>query len=200
MFHPLYNEDGRISYFRLSCLIIVTVSMFSYGVITLSRDEAPLISENMPEPAPAAEAVLQEPEIDPLALALDELAEGSGFLSACGLLNQGFEGCDYSFSPQVLEFFEPGLEVSDDGYALELHSRDRRHCSVLRVMNGVFESFDERGQPASGCIPPSYARMNLDLAGHDFDQLVGQDAPSGIKPLFTQTADVSVLTSNKDQL
>ena len=40
MFHPIYNNDGRVSVFRLLCLVVIALCMGIYGFLLLNKESA----------------------------------------------------------------------------------------------------------------------------------------------------------------
>ena len=89
MFHPIYNADGSLSPFRLTCLGVFVVCLLAYAVTVLIASSDNSKGKGQEESVSA--------EIDAAALklrseALSDLADGYAFLKACNSINNGFSG------------------------------------------------------------------------------------------------------------
>ncbi len=188
MFHPIYNLNGRISIFRLICLLIIAVCMLLYGVLLLAESNNSINSNIDGDDLAKKENVQIKNNTDSLTEVIFELQNASAYLSSCGILNQGFEGCDINFSKKVSEKFLISVDLAEDGYSLELKSKNTQHCALILVMNDEFKAYDEHGKIAKDCLN-ALSTNKTKLAGHDYETLQGQPAPSGIAPIFTQTAE-----------
>lgn len=194
MFHPLYNANGRISVTRVICLVIIALCMAAYGILMLS--ESPKAkSENASLNRKVLFSKEDNKELDlnnkvvPLESAVEALSDGTHYLASCGLLNRGYVGCEYSFSENILSSYIPKVFISDEGYSLELKSKDDLHCNLLMVVNGVFSAFNAQGQVVLDCAPNVFD--NLEFASKDYTMTKGDPAPSGLDPL-KHTAEVIV--------
>lgn len=188
MFHPIYNLNGRISIFRLICLLIIAACMLAYGVLLLTgANERTNLNIDSDELA-KSENIQVRNKTDSLTEVISELQNASYYLSSCGILNQGFEGCDINFSKNISEKFFISVDLAEDGYSLELKSKNTQHCALILVMNDEFKAYDEHGKIAADCLSALSTNKNK-LAGHDYETLQGQPAPSGFSPIFTQTAE-----------
>ena len=188
MFHPIYNPNGRISIFRLICLLIIAVCMLLYGVLLLAEPNGSINSDIDGDGLAKSENIQVKNKTDSLAEVIFELQNASSYLSSCGILNQGFEGCDINFSKNISEKFLISIDLADDGYSLELKSKNTQHCALILVMNDEFKVYDEHGKIAADCLS-TLSTNKAKLVGHDYETLQGQPAPSGFDPIFTQTAE-----------
>lgn len=188
MFHPIYNLNGRISIFRLICLVIIAACMLLYGILLLVEpNESANLNVDSDDLAQEENAQIQN-KSDSLAEVISELQNASAYLSSCGILNQGFEGCDINFSKNISDKFLISVDLAEDGYSLELKSKNAQHCSLILVMNDEFRAYDEHGKTAEDCLN-TLNTNKVKLAGHDYESMQGQPAPSGFAPIFTQTAE-----------
>lgn len=189
MFHPIYNANGRISIFRLVCLVIIAACMLVYGFLLLVEP-----NKSIDQKADRDELVqngnnqVQEKDQDPLTEVIFELQNVASYLSSCGIINQGFEGCEIDFSKNISDKFLTFIDLAEDGYSLELKSKTTQHCSLILVMNDEFRAYDENGKFATDCLNVLDTNKAKSIA-HDYETMQGQPAPSGFAPVFTQTAD-----------
>lgn len=189
MFHPMYNADGSLSKFRTACLIIIAICMASAGVMQLLHNDSNDVKEaSTVEVDESVNAQKTAPMQGLLAEAVVELQNTASYLSSCGLLNQGFEGCEVSFSKTISDNFFTKSELAEDGYSLELKAKKTQHCALLRVVNDEYFAFDEQGQAASDCLQALNIIKTKSVA-HDYDVTQGQPAPSGFVPVLSQTAE-----------
>ncbi len=187
MFHPIYNNDGRVSVFRLLCLVVIALCMGIYGFLLLNKESANSASLSDVKDN-KSETLAKDNSDNNLDSALKEFASSASFLSSCGILNQGFEGCDITFSNKVLATFNTRQDIADDGYVLEISAKKPQHCAVFKAVNDEFFAFDDQGKAADDCLNLLKAQK-ANLISHDYERLQGQPAPSGFVPLFTQTAE-----------
>ena len=192
MFHPLYNANGSISVIRVICLVIIALCMATYGVLMLFNNSEELakkvdLAENNVDLREGIKELDLNNKDASLESAVKALSEGTHYLASCGLLNRGFVGCEYSFSENILKAYNPKVSISDEGYSLELKSKDDLHCNLLKVVDGAFSAFDVKGIPVLDCAKDVFD--NLEFANEDYTMSEGDPAPSGLDPL-KHTAEI----------
>ena len=134
------------------------------------------------------------------ALAVSELYEGMEFFRACGTINQGFEGCNFTFSDKVLRSFISTVDAADDGFYLRLKAKGEQLNDLCVEFaadssgNGV-RAFDRQGDERQDCLlePESLAFGDIHRIT---DDLNGNPAPSGKAPVLTEVARHEIKSGN----
>lgn len=177
-FDPVRNEDGSLSFFRIGCLGVAALCMFSYAMLMLGcasthddslrdagsadLDDSAMIEEEKPDDSAALRV-----------LAVDELKAAESYYRDCGALNKGFEGCVFKFSPDLLARYEMSETAADDGFAVSMRLKDPAQdpkCTLLKTdSSGLHEAFDSEGKENLECWPAEHAAAsgdNVTLEAH----------------------------------
>lgn len=202
-FHPIFNEDGTVSLFRVSCLAVLALSVLAYFLLRphdggTAETLAAAGQDNVGELAQAQEI----DDYDPLLvrqMAIAELNDGAEFFKACGNINFGFEGCNYQFSDQLLSFYIPQVEAADDGFTITLTAKGRQRlddCVKFTVDSiGTFVALDNQDRVTDKCtgqVAASHAVHRIT------DDLQGQPAPSGADKVVTSVASSTQNTGRQN--
>lgn len=207
LFHPVFNEDGSVSLFRVTCLVVLALSMVACAVLKqdAGRDSAAVkndpatVAQNLS--SEALEELPPEVRLETVrALAVSELYEGMEFFRACGTINQGFEGCNFTFSDKVLRSFISTVDAADDGFYLRLKAKGEQLNDLCVEFaadssgNGV-RAFDRQGDERQDCLlePGSLAFGDIHRIT---DDLNGNPAPSGKAPVLTEVARHEIKSGN----
>ncbi len=209
LFHPVFNQDGTVSLFRVSCLLVALLSFIALAILKFQESEGGALSaneESVTESKASSFSLFKEQEdpkeviLENRKLALTELEEASEFFRTCGLLNQGFEGCAYTFSDKVLGSFIPKVEAFDDGFSLSLFAKGAQLndlCPTLEVtsQSGLL-AFDSQGKLTESCL---LKKQNVQISSlrRSTDELHGNPAPSGRKKILTQVADHTKVSQDR---
>lgn len=214
-FHPLYNEDGSLSKFRAVCLVIIALCMIAYAVLSnkssaatagevsadaptaaVNADGSETLSANTLKQAEKGIKAMfsDEDEKQQLLLqhrtaALTELEDGAQFLSSCGNINAGFEGCRFEFSDKVLKFYDARVEAADDGFSIVLKAKGEQLedlCVEYGINSqGTVYACDKQGNKQMSCLPESLKVQKFSAVHRLTDDILPNPAPSGAQPIIT---------------
>ncbi len=210
-FHPLYNEDGSVSWFRAGCLLLLAVCMIAYALLSADSDEAgdsaaggtEILSDNSSASGTDGSRGLQslfgsgESSHRSIILAhrrnaLDELENGAGFLSSCGDINAGFIGCHFEFSDQVLQFYDASIDAADDGFSIVLRAKGGQLddlCVEYGINSeGTVYALNKEGHRDMSCLPDHLKNRKTAALHRLTDDVQPNQAPSGARPLITNSA------------
>ncbi len=199
-FHPILNEDGRISIIRVCCIVVVILSLFAAFLLKLPQQSWELKTtyfdrvqdKGASKEAQSAKTTLSKEQllVRNRAQAMRELEDGARFFRACGSINQGFEGCSYSFSNEVAAFFDSEIEAADDGFSIVLKAKDLQKEDLCVRFSITSQSdlvgSDAAGRPHQECTFKSRPSFGLNRVT---DHLQGNPAPSGRARVIAEVAD-----------
>lgn len=203
-FHPIFNEDGTISLFRVACLVVLALSVLAYFMLK-PHDGGNALAANAAGQDQTGEAAVAEnsDDYDLVAvrqMAIAELNDGAEFFKACGNINFGFEGCNYQFSDKLLSFYIPGIYAADDGFTITLTAKGRQRlddCVKFTVDSiGTFTALDKDGLATDKCSGQTAAEHAVHRIT---DDLQGRPAPSGAHKVVTSVAAGSAQSSDDIQ-
>lgn len=192
MFNPIFNADGSISYFRVTCLVVAIGCLVSGCV--MKNDETPDIDEVaavQDESADDTSSVEVEKtsviDTDKLRVrALQELYTDIVYMQSCGDLDSSFDNCQLTLAHELTPYYELKLESSADGYLLKLSATadNEDSCKVFENdSNGNLVAFDAEGNKDLSCTAPLTSKLNTFAIVRDTDNHYGDTAPSGISPI-----------------
>ena len=205
-FNLLHNADGSFSYFRAGCLFIVALCMVAFAPLRHERPqaqaeyEAASAEQAQDAPTSALDAVFESKEEQQAQLrlkrrqeALTELDDGRHFLTTCGNINAGFEGCRFEFSPEVLQFYDAQVEAADDGFSLLLTAKGEQAADLCVQLGadsqGEIYALDKQGKRRNECVPDKLRQPDLTTLHRRTDEVLPNAAPSGRQPLLIRTAE-----------
>ncbi len=215
-FRFIYNADGSFSRFRALCLLIVALCMVALAVLRQERPQAPADTDDTALPAESSAAgtalnavfddgqdEAQRQLLKRRALALSELNDGARFLSTCGNINAGFEGCRFEFSPEVLRFYDAQVEAADDGFSIVLKAKGEQSadlCAEIGISSGgQAYALDKDRHEQRSCLTEELRKPDLSAVQRRTDFIMPATAPSGRQPIVTRTAQ-SVRTEGQISL
>ncbi|MBQ4245579.1 MAG: hypothetical protein IJ671_00875 [Succinivibrio sp.] len=192
MFNPIYNKDGSLCLFRVSCLAIA-VGCFVCGCVVQDKKaknnyedkvNTVLEAQNAPEP------VVEEKKTDVEAIrafALHQLNEDFEYLLTCGTLDNGFDNCTVELDQSLTPYYELSLETGADGFTLDLKSLPSLNddsCSLISAnSNGEIRAYDNKGSENTSCISARTVDNSRFGIVRDTDTRHGQLAPSGLSEM-----------------
>ena len=213
-FHILYNADGSLSYFRAGCLLTAAVCMAAYALMPHGQqtDAEPAAqtaaaqtdesSNPLTEIFSSKEEEAQKQRLELRTLALRELDDGAHFLTTCGNINAGFEGCRFEFSPEVLAAYDATVDAADDGFASTLKAKGAQAedlCTEFGINSeGAVYARDKYGKEQRSCLPESLTKPDLSALTRITDDLIPNAAPSGRQPVLLRTACKSAQSRQLD--
>ncbi|MBQ9275179.1 MAG: hypothetical protein IJ228_10225 [Succinivibrio sp.] len=185
MFRAFHNEDGTLSVFRVGCLTVACLCFLGaagnqlyaghgagfdgsdlVGAERDSRAEQLMSEQRRQEQAHAQELLnlraQQEHRLKSRRLlALDELAQSVEFLRACGVINRGFIGCNYSFTSEFNRYYDSSIAASEEGFSVTVEAKGEQRddkCVVLEVTSdGTASAYDAQGNSVNNCYPQGFA-------------------------------------------
>lgn len=199
MFHPLFNEDSKVSKVRVFCLITISFCMLALAILrqihvdekNIAKALTILNSEQIKTEKALTffkEKELKKELFSNRVYAISEIIEAADFLSSCGTMNKGYIGCKLSFSDKLLSHYNPIISSFGDGYTISLKAvgfQKSDKCSLININSqGLFEGFDKSGRINETCIPSKYKNRHITSIRRATDNLDGNIAPSGLKPLY----------------
>ncbi len=193
-FHPIFNEDGTISLFRVGCLVVLALSVLAYFMLKPhdggNAFAKAVLSVDKKNEASGAKACEDYDLVAVRQMALAELNDGAEFFKACGNINFGFEGCNYQFSDKLLSFYIPRVYAADDGFTITLTAKGRQRlddCVKFTVDSiGTFVALDNRGLETDKCLWQTASDHGVLRVT---DDLPGRPAPSGAHKVVTSVAN-----------
>lgn len=181
MFHPLYNYNGKLSIFRLCCLILFFICVILY----FFTDKEPNTTIQ-PKSDNTVQGVDNQTLEQNRASALSEIEEGLSFLSTCGNINEGYIGCSWQFSDFFNKNYDYKLEAQDDGFVLKVKAKASQKgdnlCQSFSFDSlGVYKAYDNLGHESDKCIPDNFMKKYMSANIHRMiDYLPGRPAISGL--------------------
>lgn len=197
MFHPIYNADGKLSLFRVFCLLTVAICMGLYGWLRMQGRTAQETAAVQPAAAEEVFAGGSGELVKRRNYALAELADRRAFLNTCASINAGFESCRFNFTEGVSNFYDSKMETADGGYMIVLTAKGEQQkdvCTQLGMSSteGLFAR-DRQGSLQPKCIPQELREEKPLALLRATDTVVPQQAPSGRSPAVTETASGSAV-------
>ncbi|MGN0916364.1 MAG: hypothetical protein ACI4NE_08440 [Succinivibrio sp.] len=194
MFNLLMNSDGRVSYFRLTCLC-VALGCFVCGCVMDKSETSTVSADDINDKSPVTASVQSEEMEAETAVddihqlrktALKEFIENNEYLQTCGAIDHSFENCSLSLSQSLEPYYKLKLDASIDGYmlVLEAKSENKDTCRVFEAdSNGELYGYDQDGKRDPACTMAGSTSTRQFKIIRDTDAARGQSAPSGLSPL-----------------
>ena len=195
MFNPVFNQDGHISYFRITCLAIA-VGCFISGCVMQSEDkykqesENSLASANAQTELTASDKVTQDSSLSVESirhLALVELKDATEYMQACGAIDNAYDNCSFEFSNEFKQYYQTSLDASADGFDLKISALENNQdqCKIFEFdSNGDLKAFNAQGIIDQECLSGLDKELKKFSIIRDTDYTQGQIAPSGISPII----------------
>lgn len=206
MFHPIFNYDGKVSIFRVVCLTIFAFCLIIYGVLALTSNDSNDRSNAQAQVSNQQDDVIEDETFDEedddeyqqlvknRRMMLIELKDTVAFLSSCGNINAGFEGCRVDFSEQFKRYYKASVEAFDDGFSISVEAINVQasdHCFKITVDSSLNVSvLDHKNQDITNkCVPNNYLKDLIDIpVARKTDHIESYLAPSGMDIIVKDVA------------
>lgn len=163
MFHPLYNDDGSISKVRVSCLLILAICLFLYGILDIlsspSTNERSQEGEREEEQAKAlsVDENLDKKVLKHREIAIIELLDNVQRQNTSKIFENSYQENLVSFSDAVTKYYNNNSKIKKNSYTLELDAigsqkQDTRCSKLVVTSKGKYYSFDEKGKRTLDCF------------------------------------------------
>ena len=192
MFNPIFNADGSLSYFRVTCLIVALGCLIGGCVMDSSSDgkNKDEVSEDVTAQVESqdsgveADDSLSADEIR--TIALKEVYQTTRYMQTCGALDKGYDNCTVSLSEQAKPYFTMALDTAADGFTLRFNATENNYdtCKVFETdSDGSVKALNAKGEPDPSCSEAIDKTLKQFTISRDTDANDGQSAPSGFTPI-----------------
>ena len=192
MFNPIFNADGSLSYFRVTCLIVALGCLIGGCVMDSSSD-----SKNKDKVAEDVTAQVENQDSgvdadDSLSadeirtIALKEVYQATRYMQTCGALDKGYDNCTVSLSEQAKPYFTMSLDTATDGFTLRFNATENNSdtCKVFETdSDGSVKALNAKGEVDKSCSEAIDKTLKQFTISRDTDANDGQLAPSGFTPI-----------------
>ena len=192
MFNPIFNADGSLSYFRVTCLIVALGCLIGGCVMDSSSD-----SKNKDKVAEDVTAQVENQDSgveadDSLSadeirtIALKEVYQATRYMQTCGALDKGYDNCSVSLSEQAKPYFTMVFDTSTDGFTLRFNATENNSdtCKVFETdSDGSVKALNAKGELDPSCTEVIDKTLKQFTISRDTDANDGQLAPSGFTPI-----------------
>lgn len=192
MFNPIFNADGSLSYFRVTCLIVALGCLIGGCVMDSSSDgkNKDEVSDDVTAQVENKDAV--EEADDSLSaeeirtIALKEVYQATRYMQTCGALDKGYDNCTVSLSEQAKPYFTMVLDTATDGFTLRFNATENNSdtCKVFETdSDGSVNALNAKGELDPSCSEAIDKTLKQFTISRDTDANDGQLAPSGFTPI-----------------
>lgn len=192
MFNPIFNADGSLSYFRVTCLIVALGCLIGGCVMDSSSDgkNKDEVSDNVTAQVESQDSV--EEADDSLSadeirtIALKEVYQSTRYMQTCGALDKGYDNCTVSLSEQAKPYFTMVLDTATDGFTLRFNATENNSdtCKVFETdSDGSVKALNAKGELDPSCSEAIDKTLKQFTISRDTDANDGQLAPSGFTPI-----------------
>lgn len=192
MFNPIFNADGSLSYFRVTCLIVALGCLIGGCVMDSSSDgkNKDEVSDDVTAQVENKDAV--EEADDSLSadeirtIALKEVYLATRYMQTCGALDKGYDNCTVSLSEQAKPYFTMVLDTATDGFTLRFNATENNSdtCKVFETdSDGSVKALNAKGELDPSCSEAIDKTLKQFSISRDTDANDGQLAPSGFTPI-----------------
>lgn len=186
MFNPVYNADGKISYFRVLCLSVafgclICGCMVDNDKKTVQRSKV-LESVQQETVLPAIEHDYKQIRT----LALEEFTFDIEYLQTCGTLDRGFDNCVVELSDSLKPYYSLNLDASADGYKIAFVANEDSKNELENFesdSNGEIKIVDSDGNFDKQALTELKKAKGKFKIIRDTDNQDGHAAPSGLSPM-----------------
>ena len=192
MFNPIFNADGSLSYFRVTCLIVALGCLIGGCVMDSSSD-----SKNKDKVAEDVTAQVENQDSgveadDSLSadeirtIALKEVYQATRYMQTCGALDKGYDNCSVSLSEQAKPYFNMVFDTATDGFTLRFNATENNSdtCKVFETdSDGSVKALNAKGELDPSCTEVIDKTLKQFTISRDTDANDGQLAPSGFTPI-----------------
>ena len=194
MFNPIFNTDGSLSYFRVTCLIVALGCLIGGLVVVMDSSSDSKNKDDVSEDVTAqvenqdsgveADDSLSADEIR--TIALKEIYQATRYMQTCGALDKGYDNCTVSLSEQAKPYFTMVFDTATDGFTLRFNATENNSdtCKVFETdSDGSVKALNAKGELDPSCTEVIDKTLKQFTISRDTDANDGQLAPSGFTPI-----------------
>ena len=187
MFNPVFNQDGRVSYFRVSCLAIAIGCFVTGCVMHQETQEVTQVTDTVVSDEVAEVETSDSENFEEIRkLALSQIKNATLYLQTCGELDNTFDNCSFDFTKEFTQYYQVKLDAFADGFDLTVKAKSNNNdsCKLFKVdSNGSYTAFNQDNTQDESCISDLANSLNTLTIHRDTDYKEGQIAPSGLSPI-----------------
>ena len=187
MFNPVFNQDGRVSYFRVTCLAIATGCFVTGCVMHQETQEVTQVTDTVVSDEVAEVETSDSENFEEIRkLALSQIKNATLYLQTCGELDNTFDNCSFDFTKEFTQYYQVKLDAFADGFDLTVKAKSNNNdsCKLFKVdSNGSYTAFNQDNTQDDSCISDLAKSLNTLTIHRDTDYKEGQIAPSGLSPI-----------------
>ena len=186
MFNPVFNQDGRVSYFRVTCLAIAIGCFVTGCVMHQETQEVTQVTDTVVSDEVAEVETSDSENFEEIRkLALSQIKNATLYLQTCGELDNTFDNCSFDFTKEFTQYYQVKLDAFADGFDLTVKAKSNNNdsCKLFKVdSNGSYTAFNQDNTQDESCISDLANSLNTLTIHRDTDYNEGQIAPSGLSP------------------
>ncbi len=187
MFNPVFNQDGRVSYFRVTCLAIAIGCFVTGCVMHQETQEVTQVTDTVVSDEVAEVETSDSENFEEIRkLALSQIKNATLYLQTCGELDNTFDNCSFNFTKEFTQYYQVKLDAFADGFDLTIKAKSNNNdsCKLFKVdSNGSYTAFNQDNTQDESCISDLAKSLNTLTIHRDTDYKEGQIAPSGLSPI-----------------
>ena len=187
MFNPVFNQDGRVSYFRVTCLAIAIGCFVTGCVMHQETQEVTQVTDTVVSDEVAEVETSDSENFGEIRkLALSQIKNATLYLQTCGELDNTFDNCSFDFTKEFTQYYQVKLDAFADGFDLTVKAKSNNNdsCKLFKVdSNGSYTAFNQDNTQDESCISDLANSLNTLTIHRDTDYKEGQIAPSGLSPI-----------------
>lgn len=187
MFNPVFNQDGRVSYFRVTCLAIAIGCFVTGCVMHHETQEVTQVTDTVVSDEVAEVETSDSENFEEIRkLALSQIKNATLYLQTCGELDNTFDNCSFNFTKEFTQYYQVKLDAFADGFDLTIKAKSNNNdsCKLFKVdSNGSYTAFNQDNTQDESCISDLANSLNTLTIHRDTDYKEGQIAPSGLSPI-----------------
>ena len=187
MFNPVFNQDGRVSYFRVTCLAIAIGCFVTGCVMHQETQEVTQVTDTVVSDEVAEVETSDSENFEEIRkLALSQIKNANLYLQTCGELDNTFDNCSFDFTKEFTQYYQVKLDAFADGFDLTVKAKSNNNdsCKLFKVdSNGSYTAFNQDNTQDESCISDLANSLNTLTIHRDTDYKEGQIAPSGLSPI-----------------
>lgn len=187
MFNPVFNQDGRVSYFRVTCLAIAIGCFVTGCVMHQETQEVTQVTDTVVSDEVAEVETTDSENFEEIRkLALSQIKNATLYLQTCGELDNTFDNCSFNFTKEFTQYYQVKLDAFADGFDLTIKAKSNNNdsCKLFKVdSNGSYTAFNQDNTQDDSCISDLAKSLNTLTIHRDTDYKEGQIAPSGLSPI-----------------
>lgn len=187
MFNPVFNQDGRVSYFRVTCLAIAIGCFVTGCVMHQETQEVTQVTDTVVSDEVAEVETSDSENFEEIRkLALSQIKNATLYLQTCGELDNTFDNCSFDFTKEFTQYYQVKLDAFADGFDLTVKAKSNNNdsCKLFKVdSNGSYTAFNQDNTQDESCISDLANSLNTLNIHRDTDYKEGQIAPSGLSPI-----------------